>query len=131
MKDLYNLIDQQLLSLLTTWDRIHEDLMDAAMHLPDGWIEFEESGDLTQDMVRYDADSEMLTGLEIAARQLISSAEDAHLITNDDWRVMNAIICSIGLDDPDTAAILWWRGAEEDDGNPPLCCSPAFPREVL
>lgn len=121
MNKIYNLIDQQLLSLLMTWDQIHDDLMDAALHLPDDWMELKESGKSTPAMIRYDADSEMLKGIELAARKLISSAEDAHLISLDDWRVMNGIICIIGLDDPDTAAATWWRPEAQLD-----CCNPSF-----
>lgn len=121
MKDLYNLIDQQLFSMLMTWDQIHDGLMDAALHLPDDWYELEESGESTPAMIRYDAYSDMLKSVELAARMLISHAEDAHLISLDDWRVLNGIICSIGLDDPDTAAMTWWRPeAQLDCINPEL-----------
>lgn len=121
MNKLYNLIDQQLLSLLMTWDQIHEDLMDSAMHLPDDWDDLMDRNDHDQARLRYDADSEMLKGIELAARNLISSAEDADLISLDDWRVINAIICNIGTDDPDTAAQLWWRTPRLRD-----CCNPPF-----
>lgn len=109
MNKLYNLIDQQLLSLLMTWEQIHEDLMDAALHLPDDWDDLMDRHDHDLAARRYDADSEMLKGIELAARNLISYAEDADLISLGEWRVISAIICNIGTDDPDTAARLWWR----------------------
>jgi hypothetical protein len=122
MNKLYNLIDQQLLNLLITWDQIHDDLMDAALHLPEDWDDWRmDMHDHDLASLRYDADSEMLKGIELAARKLISSAEDAHLISLDDWRVLNAIICNIGTDDPDTAARLWWRTPHMPD-----CCNPSF-----
>lgn len=121
MNKLYNLIDHQLLNLLIAWDHIHEDLMDAALHLPDDWDDWMDLHEHDQAARRYDADSEMLKGIELAARNLINSAEDADLISLGDWRVINAIICNIGTDDPDTAAGLWWRDWEcPNDPNPPF-----------
>ena len=121
MNKLYNLIDHQLLNLLMTWNQIHEDLMDAALHLPEDWDDWMDLYDHDQASLRYDADSDMLKGVELAARNLINSAEDADLISLDDWRVLNGIICSIGLDDPDTAAMTWWRPEAQPD-----CCNPPF-----
>lgn len=109
MKEFYNLIDQQLLGMLMTWDQIYMDRAELSERMPENWLELELSGESTPDMIRYDAESELLTGIELAARKLISSAEDAHLISMSDWHVINAILCNIGTNDPLTAQQLWWR----------------------
>lgn len=130
MKDLYNLIDQQLLSLLNAWADVHERLMDDSLQIPDDGYDRWDSGDDVPDIALMESEREMLDGIELASRNLINSAEDANLISLDDWRTINAILCNIGSEEPHTAAMLWWRGADEaDDGNPPLC-SQMFPLEA-
>lgn len=109
MKDLYTLIDQQILSMLNAWADVHEQLMDDSIQITDDGYDRWDSGDDVPEIQRVEAEREILDGLELAARNLASSAEDAHLISLDDWRTISAILCSIGGDCPDNAERLWWR----------------------
>lgn len=109
MKDLYNLMDQQLLSLLNAWAAVHEHLMDDSLQIPDDGYDRWDAGDDVPEIRRVEAECEIMDGLELAAIKLISSAEDAHLISLQDWRTLNAIICNIGGDCPENAELLWWR----------------------
>jgi len=109
MKDLYNLMDQQLLSLLNAWAALHERLMDDSLQIPDDGYDRGDDGDDVPEIRRIEAEREIMDGLELAARKLISSAEDAHLISLQDWRTLNAIICNIGSDCPENAELFWWR----------------------
>jgi len=131
MKDLYNLIDQQVLELLNAWNVVHDQLMHDTMLISADDYDRWDAGDDVPCIRWTDGEDAILQSLEKAARELTSAAEDAGLITLEDWRTINAILCNIGSEEPNTAALLWWRGAEEaDDGNPPLCC-PVFPWEAL
>ena len=109
MKDLYNIIDQQLLSLLNAWSALHESLVDDSLQIPDDGYDRWDDGDDVPEIRRVEAEREIMDGLELAARKLISSAEDARLISLQDWRTLNAIICNIGGDCPENAELLWWR----------------------
>lgn len=109
MKDLYNLIDQQLLSLLNAWADVHERLMDDSLQIPDDGYDRWDAGDDVPEVRRVEAALKVMDGLELAARNLASSAEDAHLISLDDWRTISAILCNIGTDCPENAECLWWR----------------------
>lgn len=108
MKDLYNLMDQQLLSLLKAWAAVHECLMDDSLQIPDDGYDRWDAGDDVPEIRRVEAEREIMDGLELAARNVISSAEDAHLISLQDWQTLNAIICNIGGDCPENAELLWW-----------------------
>lgn len=109
MKDLYILIDQQLLSLLNAWAAVHEQFIDDSLQIPDDGYDRWDSGDDVPEIRRVEAESEIMDGLELAARKLASSAEDAHLISLDDWRTISAILCNIGGECPENAKRLWWR----------------------
>lgn len=109
MKDLYNLIDQQILNLLNAWALVHERLMHDSLHIPEDGYDRYDDGEEVPEIALCDAEDEMLQGIELAARKLISSAEDARLISLEDWRTLNAIIINMGGDCPENAERLWWR----------------------
>lgn len=109
MNELYNIIDAQLLSLLSTWAQIHRRLMHDSLLIPDDGYDRYDDGEEVPEIALCDAEDEMLQGIELAARKLISSAEDARLISLEDWRTLNAIIINMGGDCPENAERLWWR----------------------
>lgn len=107
--NLYNLIDQQILDLLNAWHEVHDQLMDDTMLISEDDYDRYDAGDDVPSIQLTDGEDAILQSLEKAARELASAAEDAGLITLDDWHVINAILCNMGTNDPITAAQLWWR----------------------
>lgn len=110
MNKLYNIMDQQLLSLLNAWNEIHAQFMHDCLAIPSDAYDRQDEGEEVPEIICADRDTALLDGIERAARILVSAAEDAGLIRLDDWSVINAILCNIGSESADNAAQSWWRG---------------------
>lgn len=100
-KSTYDLIDDQLLQLISTWSELNDRMIDAALYIPNDAFEIEEeTGEVVPELMICRQFEIMLDGLMASARKILSAAEDAGLIGLTDWHTINTILLFIGSDEP-------------------------------
>ena len=106
-KSTYQLIDDQLLSLIMTWSELIDRMEQSALAIPkDAFVCEEENGYVCPELMITRQYEDMSTGVLETARLLISKAEDAGIISLDDWRMINHMLWFAGTDEPIDEG--WW-----------------------
>lgn len=100
-KSTYQLIDDQLLGLIMTWSELIDRMEQSALAIPKGAFDWEDGIDYTCLEILITRQYEkMAIGVMRTARSLLSQAEEAGIISLDDWRVINHILWYAGTDEP-------------------------------
>lgn len=100
-KSTYQLIDDQMLSLIMTWSELIDRMEQSALAIPQDAFDWEEEEDYTCPELLITSQYENLSlGILAVARKLISEAEGARIISLDDWRVINHMLWYAGTDEP-------------------------------
>ena len=95
------IFDSNLLHLIEGWSDLYDQMMDAALHIPDNAFDLEdEDGIVCPELAQTRALEYLTAGLLRTARVLINEAEEAGLISTDDWRIINHILWYAGSDEP-------------------------------
>lgn len=100
-KSTYQLIDDQLLGLIMTWSELIDRMEQSALAIPgDAYDWEEENGYVCPELLITRQYEEMSLGLLETARKLISKAEDAGIISLNDWQMINHMLWYAGTDEP-------------------------------
>lgn len=100
-KSTYQLIDDQLLGLIMTWSELIDRMEHSALAIPGDAYDWEEEIDYTCPELLITRQYEKLAiSVMGTARSLLSHAEEAGIISLDDWRVINHILWFAGTDEP-------------------------------
>lgn len=99
-KSMYQLIDDQLLGLIMTWSELFDRMEQSALAVSEEAYDWEEDGYVSLELMITRQYKDMSLGVLETARKLISKAQDAGIISLDDWRVINHILWYAGTDEP-------------------------------
>lgn len=100
-KSTYQLIDDQLLSMIMTWSELIDRMEQSALAIPGDAYDWEEElGYTCPELLITRQYEEMSLGMLSVARKLISKAEDVGIISLDDWRMINHMLWYAGTDEP-------------------------------
>lgn len=107
-KSTYQLIDDQLLSLIMTWSELIDRMEKSALAIPGEAFDWEEEEDYTcPELMITRLYEEMADHVMTAARKLIGGAEEAGIINLNDWQVINHLLWMAGTDQPIEEDWLW------------------------
>lgn len=100
-KSTYQLIDEAMLQMLCTWAEINDRMEEAALRIPHDAFEIEdETGEVFFELMATRQLETMADGVMESARKLVSSAQDAGLISLDDCHTINHILWFVGTGEP-------------------------------
>ena len=99
-KSMYQLIDDQLLGLIMTWSELFDRMEQSALAVSEEAYELEEEGYGCLELMITRQYEKMARGVMGTARSLLSEAEEAGIISLDDWRMINHILWYAGTDEP-------------------------------
>ena len=95
------MFDSHLLHLIESWSDLYDQMMDAALRIPDNAFDLEdEIGYTCPELLQAKALENLSTGLLRTARFLINEAEEAGLISIEDWFIIDRILWHAGSDEP-------------------------------
>lgn len=95
------IIDSHLLYLIESWSDLYDQMLDAALHIPDNAFDLEdEEGIVCPELMQTRALENICQGLLRTARVLINEAEETGLISTEDWQTINHILWHAGTDEP-------------------------------
>lgn len=102
MKDITTrqLVDDQLLSVITAWSDAYDRMVESALHIPQHAFEWEdEDGYTCPELVTTRQYEDLQDEFLRMARILVSKAQDIGLISMDEWRTINHILWYAGSDE--------------------------------
>lgn len=95
------LVDDQLLSIITAWWNAYDRMVDSARFIPQDAFEWEDEDDyVCPELVTTRQYEDLQAVFLDMARRLVSKAQDIGLISLDDWHMINHILWYAGSDEP-------------------------------